>query len=57
MTSVEISKSSCDVSINGSIQSLFNFAYHTKLTRYPLPLPVTKYKKQIGRKTEIKRGK
>ena len=51
MTSVEIWKSSCDVSINGSVQSLFNFAYHTKLTRY-------KYtRNKIGRKTEIKRGK
>ena len=51
MTSVEIWKSSCDVSINGSVQSLFNFAYHTKLARY-------KYtRNKIGRKTEIKRGK
>ena len=33
----------------GSVQSLFNFAYHTKLTRY-------KYtRNKIGRKTEIKK--
>ena len=37
--------------INRSVQSLFNFAYHTKLTRY-------KYtRNKIGRKTEIKSGK